>query len=888
MGNNKEKLMLIDGNSILNRAYYGLLNAEMLRTSDGLYTNAIFGFLNIMNMYLEEENPGYLCVAFDLAAPTFRHTEYDKYKAHRKGMPDELAVQVPIIKQVLDAMNIKRIEVEGYEADDVIGTLAAIGEEAGLEVIIITGDRDALQLAGESTRIKIPSTRRGRTETREYDRKSIKDEYGIEPGQFIDVKGLMGDASDNIPGVKGIGEKTALALVREFGSIPCIYENIDKVASRSLREKLVGNREAAFLSRKLATIDRSIQGLCNIEELRRKDIDREKLYDVFLRLEFRTFIDKYGLRDSGTQAVPSKAVKCIENVKEIEETAKLLERSREVAIIPVFEEGADNSEEITGMAFCWKEDSSVFMDFGKCGLTETVLGLLTGFFENDNIKKYGHNIKRLMTYLRRYNIGFKGLAFDSMIAAYILDSGRNSYHLYEIAETYIGKTMGSLEKAMTDRRDEVPALSAEYAETVFALREIMDRELRNNCQERLYYDIELPLTVVLSDMEYHGLKLDINALKAFSELLEQRIKVRTNEIFISAGEAFNINSPRQLGAILFEKLGLPASRKTKTGYSTNAEVLEKLRDSHDIIGKILDYRQLVKLRSTYVEGLMNVADSETGKVHSSFNQTVVVTGRISSTEPNLQNIPVKLDLGREIRKVFIPESPDYIFIDADYSQIELRVLAHISGDENMIAAFRNNEDIHTSTAATIFGLPPDMITSQMRAAAKAVNFSIIYGIGDYSLSQDLGITRKDARRYIDGYLDRYPGVKKYMSDIVEEGKRNGYVKTLFNRRRYIPELASSNHNLRAFGERAAMNTPIQGSAADIIKIAMVRVHSELKKRKMKSRLVLQVHDELLVEAYRPELDEAVEIIRRCMENAVELTVPLIVDIKTGNNWYEAK
>ena len=551
----------------------------------------------------------------------------------------------------------------------------------------------------------------------------------------------MGRRIRQYPRLKALVRNRTCAC-KEFGSIPCIYENIDKVASSSLRTSWLKTRMRLFSAESLPPSKGMIQGLCNIEELKRKDIDRKKLYDVFLRLEFRSFIDKYGLRLTGTQAASSKTIKCIENVKEIEETAKLLERSREVAIIPVFEGSADNIEEITGMAFCWNENSSVFIDFGKCGLKETVFGLLTRFFENDNVKKYGHNIKRLMTYLRRYDIGFKGLAFDSMIAAYILDSGRNSYPLYEIAETYMGKTMGSLEKAMTDRRDEVPALSAEYAETVFALRETMDRELRNNCQEKLYYDIELPLTEVLSDMEYHGLKLDMNALKAFSELLEQKIKVRTNEIFISAGEEFNINSPRQLGAILFEKLGLPASRKTKTGYSTNAEVLEKLRDSHEIIVKILDYRQLVKLRSTYVEGLMNVADPETGKVHSSFNQTVVVTGRISSTEPNLQNIPVKLDLGREIRKVFIPENPNYIFIDADYSQIELRVLAHISGDDNMIAAFRNNEDIHTSTATTIFGFPRyDYIADE--GCPKAVNFSIVYGMR-YSFP-DLGITRKEAK-----------------------------------------------------------------------------------------------------------------------------------------------
>jgi len=895
-----EKIMLVDGNSILNRAFYGLQGSQLLSTSDGLYTNAVYGFINILHKYLEEENPQYLCVAFDLKAPTFRHREYDAYKANRKGMPNELAVQVPVIKDVLDAMNIKRLELEGFEADDIIGSVSLCAEEAGLHVVIVTGDRDSLQLVSEKTKIKMPITRGGKTETDEYDYGKMLERYGVTPRQFIDVKGLMGDTSDNIPGVPGIGEKTALELIKKFSSIENIYENIEQVDKKSVKEKLNANRELAFLSKRLATIDRHMSRLCDINELRRVNYNEEKLYKLFKRLEFKSFIEKFKLEKNAAvdTELTAKNIECIKEIEDLKKIIAAIDSYREFSIFYLIDKVDSFASKLVGLGITWKKDSTVYIDLKECIGEDLFLDQFKRIFEDESIKKYGHDLKGLIVYLKNKNIQLRGLSFDTMIGAYIINPSKETYSVSELAEEYLKLNIEPIENLAGKGKnftpygempvDKVSSVAGMHSEVIFDLFPVLDGIMRENGQYELFYEIELPLVEVLADMEFWGFRVNVEDLHKFSFELEEKINVLISDIYEMAGEEFNINSTKQLGVILFERLNLPVIKKTKTGYSTDAEVLEQLAPRHEIVSRILEYRQLVKLKSTYVEGLINVINPATGKIHSSFNQTVTVTGRISSTEPNLQNIPIKLEMGRKIRKVFVPSSSEFTLLDADYSQIELRVLAHITNDENMLSAFRNNEDIHTSTASKVFGVPMDMITREMRARAKAVNFGIVYGIGDFSLSRDLGVTRKEARRYIDEYLNKYPGVRQYMHDIVEQGKQNGFVSTLFKRRRYLPELQSSNFNVRSFGERIAMNTPIQGSAADIIKIAMVKVFRELTGRGFKSRLILQVHDELIIETHIDEKDIVSKILKESMENAIQLRVPLIVDVKDGNNWYETK
>ena len=901
----KEKLMLIDGNSILNRAFFGLRGRDgsMLTTSDGTPTNAVFGFLNILLKYVEEEHPQYLCVAFDLKAPTFRHKEFEGYKAQRKGMPDDLAVQLPIMKEVLDVMNIQRVEQEGYEADDIIGTLSFEAEKNGLEVAIVTGDRDSLQLASRTTKIKIPTTRAGKTETDEYDLDKMLEKYGVSPEQFIDVKGLMGDASDNIPGVPGIGEKTALDLVLKFGSIENLYSGLENVDKKGVREKLAANRELAYLSKRLATIDRHMPGSWDMEALKRKEYQTEKLHELFRRLEFKSLIEKFNLKGgTGSQTSPEEYVagsfECIREIAHIDAVVSSIKASKQLAINYLIDRPDSFTSRLTGMAVTWQEGKTAYINLHDCIGEDEFLKAFKEILEAADIKKIGHDLKALISYLKTKGVGLKGLEFDTMIAAYILSPTSETYSLAELAERHLGIRIQPIEELAGKGKnftrfgemaeEKLLPVASTHSQAIFNLWKVLDGIIKENGQQGLYYDIELPLVAVLAGMEYWGFKVDPRGLSDFSIELEKKIGQLTGDIFSLAGEDFNINSTKQLGVILFEKLNLPVIKKTKTGYSTDAEVLEQLETKHEIIGRILEYRQLVKLKSTYADGLMGVINPFTGRIHSNFRQTVAATGRISSTEPNLQNIPIKLEMGRKIRKVFIPENEEYLLLDADYSQIELRVLAHITGDEHMISAFISNEDIHTNTASKVFGIPKDEVPSIMRARAKAVNFGIVYGIGDFSLSKDLGITRKEARRYIDDYLDSYPKVKKYMHDIVEEGRENGFVTTLFNRRRYIPELKASNFNMRSFGERVAMNTPIQGSAADIIKIAMVKVHRELEKRNLRSRLILQVHDELIIETHKPEKGEVEMILKESMEKAVKLDVPLEVEVKAGSSWYEAK
>jgi len=895
-----EKLMIIDGNSILNRAFYGLQGQQILSTADGLHTNAIYGFLNILSKFITEEEPQYLCVAFDLKAPTFRHIEYAGYKAQRKGMPPELAEQVPYMKEILDAMNIKRLEMEGFEADDIIGSVSKCAQEKNIHVVIVTGDRDSLQLASETTRILIPVTRSGRTETEYYDAQGVFERYGVTPTQFIDVKGLMGDKSDNIPGVPGIGEKTALELIKTFGSLEGVYDNINKIEKKGLREKLENNREIAFLSKRLATIERDMPALCQLEELKRKEFNYDRLYTLFKRLEFNSLIERFGLvpktgiGDTNTM-IPEFQV--IDDPSSLSDVISSVANAGEVSIYHLLDQTSMFDALLAGIAVCWA-DQNVYINIGAGIKEDQFIQMFGGILQDKSIKKYGHDLKNFIVYLKRRNSGLEGLCFDTMIGAYILDPSRSTYKVSELSQLYLGYTFESITdlcgkgknftpfcRLTTDR---LAPLAVLHCRTVMELVDVIGKRISDNGQDQLFHEIEMPLVEVLADMEYWGFRVNKDGLTEFSRQLDDKIAAAERDIYSSAGEEFNINSPKQLGAILFDKLGLPALKKTKTGYSTDAEVLEQLAGMHEIVSRILDYRQLVKLKSTYADGLLNVINPATGRIHSSFNQTVTATGRISSTEPNLQNIPVKLEMGREIRKVFVPDNNNFLLSDADYSQIELRVLAHITGDENMRAAFLNNEDIHTATAAGVFKVPKEDVTPLMRSRAKAVNFGIVYGIGDFSLAKDLGISRKEARKYIDEYLERYPKVRDYMHDTVENGKRDGYVETIFKRRRYLPELKSSNFNIRSFGERVAMNMPIQGSAADIIKIAMVRVYKELRERKMISRLILQVHDELIIETHKDEREEVEELLKRCMEDAVKLEVPLIAEVKTGSSWYETK
>jgi DNA polymerase I len=894
-----KKLMIIDGNSILNRAFYGIQGSELLSTSDGLYTNAVYGFINILYKYLEEEKPDYLSVAFDLKAPTFRHKEYDGYKAKRKGMPEELSVQVPVLKEVLDAMNIRRMEYEGYEADDIIGTMSLWGEERDMEVVIVTGDRDSLQLASKKTRIKLPTTRGGKTQTDEYDDIKVTERYGVTPTEFIDVKGLMGDSSDNIPGVPGIGEKTAVVLIQQYGSIEGVYEHLDDIEKKGVKSKLEANKDLAFLSKRLATIERKIPEFWNIDELKVEEFNQDKLYELFKRLEFKSFIDKFKLqKEDKPQTMQYNEVECINNNEKLIALKEQIKAARVFSVVFLLDKVENFVNKLTGISFCYEENKTSYVSLNECIDEMELLNIFKDVFEDESIKKYGHDLKSTFVFLKNRGIELKGVAFDTLIAAYLINPSRDTYTVAELASEYLHIGITPIEglsgkgKSFTHFKDmdikEISSVAGMHSETIYKLKSALTALLEENNQHSLYCDVELPLVEVLANMEYWGFKVNPEGLINFSTELNEKISLLMDEIYEMAGEKFNINSTKQLGVILFEKLNLPVIKKTKTGYSTDAEVLDKLSPEHEIVSKILEYRQLVKLNSTYAEGLLNVINPATGRIHSSFKQTVTTTGRISSTEPNLQNIPIKLEMGRKIRKVFVPENESFTLLDADYSQIELRVLAHITNDENMISAFKDNEDIHTSTAAKINGVSIDQVTPLMRSRAKTVNFGIVYGIGDFSLSRDLGITRKEARKYIDEYLDKYPNVKKYMHEIVESGKLNGYVTTIFNRRRYLPELKSSNFNMRSFGERIAMNTPIQGSAADIIKVAMVRVFRELNNQNLKSRLILQVHDELIIETLKEEKELVGQILKESMENAVKLNVPLSVDVKSGDSWYETK
>lgn len=895
------KLMLIDGNSILNRAFYGLSGGSMLTTSKGLYTNAVFAFINILNKHLDELAPEYIAVAFDMKAKTFRHQMYDGYKAQRKGMPDELAMQLPLIKEVLAAMNIPIVEREGYEADDIIGSLSLKGERENLDVFILTGDRDSFQLVSEKTSIMYPSTKGGKTETKIYDKHAIAEQYGLSPEQMIEVKGLMGDASDNIPGVPGIGEKTALSLITEYKSIDGVYEHIDDITKPKLKASLIEYKEQAYLSRTLGTIYRDLKCCGGIEDLKRLEVKRDELLQVFRKLEFESLISKMNLLEVKKEDLPETIqdlnIVSIISRDELLNIIPSLFSQKTIAVLQLIDKEDSYSSRLSGLTLC--TDQEVYaLNTGEYLPESAVAEDLKALWQSEDIQKVGHNIKEFITWLFKYGFELKGLVFDTMIAEYLIDPLRSSYPVTALSYKYLNRTIPSLEelqgKGKAARQyselplEQLSSISGQNARAVYDLWQHQKKVIEDNGQSDLLNSIELPLITVLANMEYQGFKVDAARLADYNHTLSQRITTLEKTIHMLAGEEFNINSTKQLGVVLFDKLHLPIVKKNKTGYSTDVEVLEELYDQHEIIPCIMEYRQLTKLKTTYAEGLVKVINPVTGKIHSSFNQTVTATGRISSTEPNLQNIPVRHEMGREIRKAFIPSTQDALFVDADYSQIELRVLAHITGDEALIKAFVHNEDIHTTTASLVFEVSPERVTPELRRRAKAVNFGIVYGISDFGLSRDLNITRKEAKRYIEGYLAKYPKVKLYMEEIVHIGQEQGFVETMFHRRRQLPELASKNFNQRSFGKRIAMNTPIQGSAADIIKIAMVKVYQALKESELKSRLILQVHDELVVETMRDELEQVKTLVRKCMEEAAVLSVPLIADVNTGENWYQAK
>ena len=879
------KLLLIDGNSIINRAFYGIMGSKMLMTEDGTYTNAVYGFLSILFKELEDIKPEYLAVAFDLKAPTHRHKMYDKYKANRHGMPEELAMQMPILKETLKAMNVCIIEKEGYEADDILGTLAKWGQKEDLEVTVLTGDRDSFQLIDKNIKVRIPRTKMGKTETEDYTVEKIEEEYGLEPLDLIEVKGLMGDTSDNIPGVPGVGEKTALNLIKQYKSIDQVYNHIDEQKGK-LKEKLAENKDLAYLSRTLGTIDINAPIEKNLNVFKVEEWNKPEVLEIFKKLKFNRFIDRFNLhKESNIVGADDSACQSeIEHEKIVDET-KLAELKQQI-------------QENKAMYYYLTEEKFIIYSpkTNKCFSIENIQDF-KDIFEDKNILKCSYKQKEEFIILWNKGIEAKNLMFDIAIAGYILNSNINKYTIEYLANEYINfditEYLSNTEKTGVEQitlfdNAEEPKEDKTYiyAYTIYKLYNVLTQKMEEAGSIDLFNKIEMPLTEVLASMQYEGIYIDKQELLDFGKELQEKIDILTQEIYELTGEEFNINSTKQLGEILFEKLKLTVKKKTKTGYSTDVDVLEKIKYEHPVIEKILEYRQLQKLNSTYVEGLIPYID-ETGRIHSKFHQTVTTTGRISSTDPNLQNIPTRMELGRKLRKVFKPEQ-GYIFVDADYSQIELRVLAHISEDKNMIEAFCNNEDIHAQAASKVFNIPLEKVTKEERTKAKAVNFGIVYGISEFGLGEQLGVSRKKAKEYIEQYLDKYNGIKEFMTNIVEETKEKGYVETLYHRRRYVPELKSNNYMVRQFGGRVAMNTPIQGTAADIMKIAMINVYNKLKENNLKSKLIVQVHDEILVETLESEKEQVKQIVKEEMENVIKLKVPLLAEVEEGYNWYEAK
>ena len=881
----EKRLIIIDGNSIINRAFYALPD---MSNSEGLKTNAIFGFVRMMFKIIEDYQPTHMSVAFDKKAPTFRHKQYADYKAGRKKMPDELAQQLQPLKDLLDKFNINRLELEGYEADDLIGTVARLGEENDFKVYIVTGDKDAIQLASHKTTTLI--TKKGVGEVEEYNYDSVLERYEMTPTQFIDLKGLMGDKSDNIPGVPGVGEKTGIKLLKQYSTIENLIEHTDELKG-SIKKKIEENKELALMSKELATIITNVPIEVKLEDLAYGDYNKDDVVEKFKEFGFTSLITKLLDIEGGETTIKEEIDLKIEHLDNVEDFIKKAEENKKVIIDVIGKEGNILDKRVL-YVFLSLDGNEIYY------VNEDELPQIKTLLSNPEIKKHGYDLKEDYILLKPYEIELNSMNFDITIAEYLIDSkSSTSYECSAIAMKYLTRKIKSKEdllgKGAKAKKfdeiefDELSAYIGDILNTVNGVYPKMEENLKETEMDGLFYHVEMPLVEVLGSMEYIGMKVDKDQLNELKEKFTTIINELENEIFELAGEPFNINSPKQLGVVLFEKLGLPVIKKTKTGYSTNAEVLEKLRDKHEIIDKITEYRQIVKLNSTYVEGLLKIINPKTGRIHSSFNQTITTTGRISSTEPNMQNIPVKTEMGRDIRKVFVADD-NCKLVDADYSQVELRVLAHMSGDENMIDAFKHGEDIHSKTASQIFDVDIKDVTSKQRIEAKAINFGIIYGKTDFGLSQDLNIPVATAKAYIDSYFNKYPKIKEFMDEAVESATETGYATTILNRRRYIPEIKASNFIVRNQGKRFAMNAPIQGSAADIIKVAMVNVYNKLKENNMKSRLILQVHDELIVEAVDEELEMAEKIVREEMENAQSMDVKLDVDLNTGDSWYETK
>lgn len=869
-----ERLLILDSNSLLNRAFYAI---PPLTNSEGIHTNAVYGFTNMLFKMKEEIKPDYIVAAFDRKGPTFRHKEFEEYKAGRKKMPPELAEQFPLIKEVLNLLAINIYEIDGFEADDIIGTLAKFAESNGIEVFIVTGDRDALQLASDNINVVI--TKKGVTETAVYNREAFEAEFGVTPTQYIDVKGLMGDKSDNIPGVPGVGEKTAFKLISTYGSMEGVLSNINEISGKKLKENLETYSEQAIFSKKLATIMTEVPIEFDLEDIKsQENYNREELKKLFFKLQMKSLLAKLPGEDLEEQEEEVKVE--VNEVNTLEGFKEVLKEKEGTAFLAYTTSNSNFYSKIElDKLYLNYGDKISLIDFKIINMEnqEEAINTLKAFMENEKIAKVIHDGKNLVTVLVKMGIEIKEFIFDTVVSAYLIDSAKSNYPLETLINEYL----------MKEVKGEGEELICNAISNMKELYEYLKDRINKEGMDELYYEVEHPLISILSSMEAIGFNVNREKLDELAVKFKEEIATTEKEIYELCEEEFNISSPKQLGKILFEKLDLPVIKKTKTGYSTNADVLEKLMDKHPVIEKIIYYRQITKLNSTYVEGLKNVID-EDGAIHSSFNQTVTTTGRLSSTEPNLQNIPVKYEMGREIRKVFIPQESTDVLLSCDYSQIELRVLAHMSDDKNMIDAFNHHSDIHTKTASEVFKVPVEEVTSLMRSRAKAVNFGIVYGISDFSLSQDLKITKKEASEYMEIYFERYPKIKGYLESVKEEAKEKGYVLTVLNRRRFIPEIKSSNKIVKALGERLAMNAPIQGSAADIIKLAMVKVYNRLKKENLNSEIILQVHDELILNVKENELEIVKALVKEEMEGVLNMSVALEVDTNIGNTWYDAK
>ena len=893
----KGTIVIIDGNSLINRAYYAMQRPMI--TAEGIYTQGIFGFLNMLNKVLAEQEPEYMAVCWDKKAPTFRHLEYKEYKAGRRKMPPELAMQIPLMKELLQAYDITNLELEGFEADDLIGTVARLAEEAGLRPLIITGDKDALQLASDLTKVMI--TRKGISEFDLYDREKMLERYGLTPQQFIDLKGLMGDQSDNLPGIPGVGEKTGIQLLQQFGSVSELLARTDEIKSEKLRQKVADNAQLAVMSRKLAEIDTHVPLDIDLAELKIGDPHQDELIDLLVKLEFNSFLKKMHLdparRKSAREtekAAGETSVSVRESVRiaapaDLNRLEKLLAGATVVLLLD-----ADDSHirqpELNALTLFMPETGTLYRITGSAELFTAVGQLL----QAKNLLFVGHDLVEALYMLRFYGLTDCRVGFDTAVAQYVLDPSRSWYALKALVLEYFHQDIEAPESGEGEQldllglqEDHDQKLAEETCLFIVRLMQAQQEKIRQNGLEKVLNEAELPLVTVLAGMEYEGFRADREALAAYGVGLKEEIAALVEQIYASAGAEFNINSPAQLGEILFEKLGLPAGKKTKKGYSTSADILEKIRDKHPIVDQVLRYRTLSKLNSTYVEGLAPLIGADS-RIRAHFQQTVTATGRISCTEPNLQNIPVRNDFGRLLRKVFIPRDADHVLVGADYSQIELRVLAHLSGDEALIEAFNTGADIHRATASRVFGIPYEEVTPLDRSRAKAVNFGVIYGMSGFGLSEELKISRKDAENYIEDYFRKHEAVRSYMRGQVEFCRQNGYTETILGRRRYIPEIASQTFMVRSLGERLAMNSPIQGSAADIIKLAMIRVYRELAERKLASKLILQVHDELIIDTLKEELETVSELLVRNMQEAMQLKVALISDLNTGATWYDLK